>query len=99
VASFNLKTEITGTNALILKLDKKGSIYTAYYALDGGKFELLGTIDILLKDIKAGLMVSDGIIIQYMKSIYWFDSSITKLETPFNVSFDYFHITNSGIPY
>ena len=29
VASFNLRNEITGNNALILKLEKKGSIYTA----------------------------------------------------------------------
>src|SRR5690606_27321351 len=58
VASFNLSTEITGNNSLILKLEKKGSLYTAYYSLDGEKFDMLGTVDVLLKDIKTGLVVS-----------------------------------------
>jgi hypothetical protein len=97
VASFNLKNEITGNNFLILKLEKKGSIYTASWSTDGSKFEKLGTADMLLKDIKAGLIVCDGIITQYMKSTYWFNSDTTKPATPFDVAFDYFHIENNGI--
>lgn len=97
LASFNLKNEIIDGNPLLLKLEKKGSIYTAYYSLDGDKFETLGTADMLLKDIKAGLIVCDGIITQYMKSTFWFDSDTTKPDTPFDVSFDYFHIENSGL--
>ena len=97
MAAFNVRKEITGKNALILKLEKKGSIYTAYYSLDGDKFEKLGTADMLLKDIKAGLIVCDGVITQYMKSTFWFDSDTTKPNTPFDVSFDYFHITNNGL--
>jgi len=97
MASFNLRTEITGSNALILKLEKNGCIYTAYYSLDGVKFEKLGTANILLKDIKAGLIVCDGVIIQSMKSTFWFNSDTTKPNTPFDVSFDYFHIVNSGL--
>lgn len=94
LASFNLKDEIIGENALTLKLEKKGSIYTAYYSLDGKTFELLGTANILLKDIRAGLIVCDGIVTQYMKSTFWFDSDATKPDTPFDVSFDYFRIKN-----
>ena len=97
LASFNLKTEITGDQSLVLKLDKKGSIYTASYSLDGENFEILGTADLALKDIKTGLMMGDGIITGYMKSIYWFDSDTTKLDSPFDVAFDYFRITNSGL--
>ena len=96
-ATFNLKNEITGENALFLKLEKKGSTYTAFYSVDGTTFEKLGTADMLLKDIKAGLVVCDGIVTQYMKSTFWFDSSTTKPETPFDVSFDYFRIKNSGL--
>ncbi|MBK6284720.1 MAG: glycoside hydrolase family 3 C-terminal domain-containing protein [Draconibacterium sp.] len=96
-ATFNLKNEIVGENALFLKLEKKGSTYTAYYSVDGTTFEKLGTADMLLKDIKAGLIVCDGIVTQYMKSTFWFDSSTTKPETPFDVSFDYFRIKNSGL--
>jgi beta-glucosidase len=97
VASFNLKNEITGNNFLILKLEKKGSMYTASYSSDGIKYEKIGTADMLLKDIKAGLIVCDGIITQYMKSTYWFNSDTTKPATPFDVAFDYFHIENSGL--
>jgi beta-glucosidase len=97
MASFNLRNEITGNNSLILRLEKNGSIYTAYYSLDGIKFDKMGTADILLKDIKAGLMVCDGIIIQGMKSVYYFNSDTTKPPTPFDVAFDYFHIVNKGL--
>jgi beta-glucosidase-like glycosyl hydrolase len=96
-ASFNLSKEITGNNALILKLEKKGSLYTAYYSLDGTKFDKLGTAVALLKDIKAGLMACDGVIIQSMKNTFWFDPDTTKPNTPFDVSFDYFKITNVGV--
>jgi len=96
-ASFNLRKEITGESSLILKLEKTGSIYTASYSLDGEKFDKLGTADLLLKDIKAGLIVCDGIIISGMKSVYYFNSDTTKPDTPFDVSFDYFHIINKGL--
>ena len=97
MASINLRKEMTGGNSLILRLTKKGSLYTASYSLDGEKFEIIGTADLLLKDIKAGLIACDGIVTQYMKSTFWFDSDTTKPDTPFDVSFDYFHITNSGL--
>jgi len=97
LATFNLKDEITGDKALNLKLEKKGGTYTAYYSLDGTNYELLGTAGLLLKDIRAGLIVCDGIVAQYMKSTYWFDSDTTKPDTPFDVSFDYFRIKNSGL--
>ncbi len=97
LATFNLRNEVIGDNALILKLEKKGGTYTAYYSTDGKTFELLGTANMLLKDIRAGLIVCDGIVTQYMKSTFWFDSDATKLNTPFDVSFDYFRIKNSGL--
>jgi len=97
MASINLRTEINDSNPLILKLEKKGSIYTATYSIDGNTYEKLGTADILLKDIHAGLIVCDGVITQNMKSTFWFNPDTTKPDTPFNVSFDYFHITNGGL--
>ncbi len=97
LASVDLREEITGDNALILKLEKKGSLYTASYSLDGKNDETLGTADILLKDIRAGLIVCDGVITQNMKSTFWFNPDTTKPETPFDVSFDYFRIENNGL--
>jgi beta-glucosidase len=80
VGTFNVRKEITGDNSLILKLEKKGSFYTAYYSLDGTKYEKLAIADILLKDIKAGLIVCDGVITQNMKSTFWFSSTISALK-------------------
>jgi len=97
IASFNLKEEIVGNNNLYLKLEKKGSFYTGKYSLDGMEFKTLGTANILLKNIKAGLIVCDGIITQNMKSTFYFNSDTTKPDSSFDVSFDYFHITNYGL--
>jgi beta-glucosidase len=97
VASANLSKEIVGDNSLILKLEKKGSKYTAYYSTGGEAFKLLGSDQTLLKDIKVGLIACDGIITQSMTSTYYFDSSTNKPDTKFDVSFDYFHVTNSGL--
>ncbi len=94
MASFNLRKAVTGEDALYLRLEKVGSIYTAYYSMDGVKFDKLGTASIQLKDIKAGLMVCDGVILQGMKSTFYFNSDTTKLSTPFDVAFDYFNILN-----
>jgi len=94
MASFNLRKAVTGENGLLLRLEKIGSNYTAFYSIDGVKYEKLGTADLQLKDIKAGLMVCDGVILQGMKSIYYFNADTTKLNTPFDVAFDYFHIIN-----
>ncbi len=97
VGSFNLREEITGDKYLILRLSKQGSNYKAYYSLDGQNFVKLGESDILLQDIKAGIIACDGIITQSMTSTFWFDSDTTKPDTPFDVSFDYFKVQNSGI--
>jgi beta-glucosidase len=97
VANFNLTKEITGDNALVLKLEKKGDRYTAYYSADGEAFKLLGSDVALLKDVKSGLIACDGVITQSMTSTFYFDSDTTKPDTPFNVSFDYFRISNSGL--
>lgn len=95
LGSFNLPNEITAERPLVLKLEKKGSLYTAYYSLDAAVFEKLGTADMLLKDVRAGLIVCDGVVTQYMKSTFWFDSDTTKPPTPWDVSFDYFRIVNN----
>jgi hypothetical protein len=96
VASVNLREEVIGENHLLLRLKKSGSTYTAYYSVDGKTFEKMGASNIALKDIKAGLIACDGIITQSMTSTFWFDSDTTKPDTPFDVSFDYFSIKNSG---
>ena len=97
VATFDLNQEITDNNALILKLNKQGSIYTAFYSLDGENFETLGTADIMLKNIKAGLIACDGVITTSQRNSFWFNPDTSKPDTPFDVSFDYFRIENNGL--
>ena len=93
----DIKDEVTGNKDMYLKLEKKGSIYQAWYSWDGTKYEMLATADIMLKDIKAGLIACDGVVTQSMTSTFYFDKSTNKPATPFNVSFDYFRISNSGL--
>ena len=80
-----------------LRLEKKGSKYTAWYSTDGKDFKLLGYTDIVLSNIKAGLIVFDGgqapanDMVAQMMGINAGDA-----ENPFKVRFNYFHIMNMG---
>lgn len=97
IASFDLKEVVSAEKPLSLRLVKTGSLYEASFSTDGVNFTKLGASNATLKDIKAGLIACDGIITQSMTSTYWFDSDTTKPNTPFDVSFDYFRIKNSGL--
>ncbi|MCJ7446806.1 MAG: glycoside hydrolase family 3 C-terminal domain-containing protein [Bacteroidales bacterium] len=83
--------------AMVLKLEKQGSRYTAYYATGGKDFELLGSTDVVLRDIKAGLIACDGgdtpggDMAALMMGITGVDAN-----KPFKVYFDYFLIVNAG---
>lgn len=99
VATFDLNEMITNERPLYLRLTKDGARYTAYYSFNGESFHLLGSADAMLRDIKVGLIACDGIITQSMTSTFWFDSDTTKPETPYDVSFDYFHIKKNGMDY
>jgi hypothetical protein len=80
-------------------LTKEEARYTAYHSFNGEEYHMLGSADAMLRDIRVGLIACDGIITQSMTSTFWFDSDTTKPDTPFDVSFDYFHIKNEGIAY
>lgn len=96
IATIDLKEMITDDTNLYLRLVKEGSLYTAYYSLNGNDFSVLGSTDMQLRNIKTGIMACDGIITQSMTSTFWFDSDTTKPDTPFDVLFDYFKIENFG---
>ena len=96
IATIDLEEMVIGDNHLYLRLTKEGENYTAYYSIDGVNFIKLGNTDALLSNIKTGIMACDGIITQSMTSTFWFDSDTTKPDTPFDVSFEYFHIENRG---
>ena len=83
--------------AITLRLEKKGSRYTAWYSTGGGNLELLGSTDMILSDIRAGLIACDGgatpggDMVALMMGINAADA-----DKPFKVMFDYFNIGNTG---
>jgi beta-glucosidase len=100
VATLSMADIIKENNTLILKLDKKGSVYTASCSSDGKNFKAVGSAEIMLKDIKAGIMVCDGVPdprFARFRDMPGMPQQQGEPETPFEVSYDYFHITNKGL--
>jgi beta-glucosidase-like glycosyl hydrolase len=97
VSTVDLTGLMKSGNSLIFRLVKNGSIYTAQYSLDGKKFEAIGNADILLNDVKAGLLVCNGIPPSRPGSNPANAQTAERSETPFEVAFDYFRITNTGL--
>jgi hypothetical protein len=97
--SVNISMEniITANNTLFLKLVKNGDSYSAFCSSDGKKFEELGKVNVVLNDISAGLMVCDGVLPPQMARFRRFMQQDNQPVTPFEVAFDYFRITNSGL--
>jgi regulation of enolase protein 1 (concanavalin A-like superfamily) len=88
---------IKDNNTLVLRLDKKGTIFTASCSSDGKNFKAIGTADIMLKDIKAGMIACDGVAPARMGNFPGMQQQTSQPETPFEVAYDYFHITNKGL--
>jgi beta-glucosidase-like glycosyl hydrolase len=91
---------IKDDNTLTLKLDRKGSIYTASCSSDGQNFTTIGTAEIMLKDIRAGMMVCEGVPdarFARFRNMPGMPQQQGEPEIPFEVSFDYFHIVNKGL--
>ena len=82
---------------VIFKLEKKGSLYNAYYSTGGKDFVLLGSTDVVLSDIKVGLIACNGQGTPGNDAAAQMMGITAAKDLPFIVKFDYFHITNSGI--
>jgi beta-glucosidase len=95
-ASLSMADIIKDDCTLVLKLEKKGSIYSASCSADGKNFTTVGTADIILKDIKAGMIVCDGIA-QARGGFPGMEQPTNQPQTPFEVAFDNFHIVNKGL--
>jgi regulation of enolase protein 1 (concanavalin A-like superfamily) len=97
-ANVSIADIIKDNNTLYFKLERKGDVYTAYYSLDGKKYELVGTANLTLKDTKAGVLVCEGVadprMARFMQNQPQQPNATQK---PFEVSVDYFHIKNSGL--
>lgn len=98
-ATLNLAEIIKGNNTLIMKFEKKGNLYGASCSSDGKNFKTIGTAEIMLKDVKAGMITCNGVQAAGglgntpgMPGM----QQPGQPDTPFEVSYDYFHITNTG---
>ena len=60
VANLPLDGIVGEDNVLWLRLDKEGDTYTAYYSVDGKKYEKMGTAQAVLKDVQAGVIACEG---------------------------------------
>ena len=96
-ATLSLTDIIKDDNTLVLKLNKNGSVYTASCSSDGKNFKTVGTADIVLKDVKAGLIVCDGVAQGRTGGFPGMEQPANLPQTPFEVAFDYFHIANKGL--
>lgn len=96
-ASLSMEGIIKENNTLILKLEKKGDLYTAFVSSDGEEFEFVETGNVVLKDIQAGVLACDGVLPARFAAFRRFMGQGNQPGTPFEVAFDYFHIDNTGL--
>ncbi|MDR0977314.1 MAG: glycoside hydrolase family 3 C-terminal domain-containing protein, partial [Prevotellaceae bacterium] len=90
---------VTPANTLVLRLVKKGDLYTAYASADGKKFREVGTANAVLTDIQAGVMACEGVMPAMMRGFMRNapQGGAAAQQAPFVVSFDSFKITNAGL--
>ena len=95
-ASVNLAEAGVKDNTLWLRLEKDGSIYTAYYSVDGRSWSMAAQTDIALKDIQAGLITCQGAqnMRMGMRPGAAQAAAPAQQAAPFKACFDWFHIKN-----
>ena len=59
--SVNLAETGIKDNTVYLKLEKDGCTYTAFYSVNGKNWIMAGQAEVMLKDIKAGVMACNGV--------------------------------------
>ena len=62
VANLPLDGVAMQDNVLWLRLDKQGDTYTAWYSVDGKKYEKMGTAQAVLKNVQAGVIACEGVM-------------------------------------
>lgn len=99
IATLSMSGFIGDDNTLFLKLDKKGSLYTASVSADGKTFRQVGSASLMLKDISAGMMVCEGAMDPRFARFGNMPGmqQPAQPDSPFEVSFDYFRIRNRGL--
>jgi beta-glucosidase len=88
--------------SLVLKLERKGGKVTGSYSTDGKKFTVVASTDIVLRETKAGVIVCNGSDVGRMgmgrmPGMQGMPQAQQQQPADFEVAFDYFRITNSGL--
>lgn len=99
-ATLSMGDIIKNDNTLFVKFEKKGDQYAASVSADGKKYTTVGSAKVLLTNIKAGLIVCEGVVDPRMRAFGGGRPGQPAPEpdkTPFEVMYDYFRISNSGL--
>ncbi len=84
-------------NVIWLRLVKQGDNYTAWYSVDGKKYEPAGTVSAVLKDIRVGVMACDGAMPAMARGFGGRGGMQLPPSTPLKAAFDEFKIVNRGM--
>ena len=88
---------IEGVNdALWLRLVKQGDSYTAWYSVDGRKFEKVGQATAVLKDVKVGVMACEGVMPMMGRGMPRGGMQMPAA-APLKVAFEDFKIVSGGL--
>jgi len=97
VANLPLDGVAMQDNVLWLRLDKQGDTYTAWYSVDGKKYEKMGTAQAVLKDVQAGVIACEGVMAMMGRGGGGFGRGMQMpAADPLKVSFTDFKIVNRG---
>ena len=90
---------IGANNVVWLRLVRKGDRYTAYYSVNGRKFTEVGSAQVVLKDVKAGLICCDGVMATMGRGFGGPGGMQMQTPTaaPLKAAFDDFKIISSGL--
>ena len=84
-------------NVIWLRLVKQGDTYTAWYSVDGKKYEQAGTASAVLKDIRVGVMACEGAMPAMGRGFGGRGGMQLPPSAPLKASFDEFKIVNRGL--
>ena len=96
LASLSLDGIVGADNLLYLRLVKQGDSYTAWYSVDGRKYEKMGTAQAVLKDVRAGVLACEGAMPAMMRGFGGRGGMQLPAAAPLKVAFDDFKIVSRG---
>ena len=97
VANLPLDGIVGADNLVWLRLDKEGDTYTAWYSVDGKKFEKMGTVHAVLKDVQTGVIACEGVMAMMGRGGGGFGRGMQMpAAAPLKVSFSDFKLVNRG---